>query len=336
MHRLVFSLMVANLGALSGVQAGLAVSSSMTAPTGPSIAISATQQDPSGNTRIRYVTDETRTLSHDNEILHKHYYQRDRDLGQTFTVGAQGFYLDAITLRTGPMADGVQAGALGAKVSLQLFQVSGTPVINNNGTTGSQTTRWRTFNPSNALTDDYITGLTFTSLGHATGGVLPATLGANTYLTFDLTGPHQIWLNPNTSYGFLLMFDEPGPNRGMALANAFFGSYGGGHGIRREGSVDTTTADVTAANSVQMIENLSDPEDVAAALAHAKFNANLADRLARAPGTIGVPDVDTYRDLVFFIHASPIPEPSTHGLLSLALGVAGWVMARRRKCGVRG
>lgn len=58
----------------------ISITTSVSAPTGPSIAISSTQQDFAGNTRIRYVTDETRTVSYD-EILNKNFYQRDRDLG---------------------------------------------------------------------------------------------------------------------------------------------------------------------------------------------------------------------------------------------------------------
>lgn len=304
------------------------ITGSASAPTGSAIVISSTQQDFGGNTRIRYVTDATRTISYD-EIINKNFYQRDRDLGQTFTVGANGFFLDAITLRTGAEANGVQSGAPGAGVSMQIMKVTGTPAINNNGTTGSQTTRWATFNPNDSRTDDYITGETYTHVAHFAGGILPMTIGANTYLTFDFPEASHIFLQPNTTYAFLLMFDEPGPTRGMALANAFFGSYPGGHGLRREGSQDVTTADVTSANSNQMIENTNDTADTALALAHAKFDPILANRLARSPGTIGVPDVDTYRDFVFYIHASPIPEPSTYAALA-AIGLGVLALRRRR------
>lgn len=231
-------------------------------------------------------------------------------------MGANGFYMDALTVRTGAEANGVQPGALGAGISVQIMKVTGTPIINNNGTTGSQTTRWATFNPNDARTDDYITGETYAHVAHFTGGILPQTIGSNAYLTFDFPEASHLFLQPNTTYAFLLMFDESGPARGLALANAFFGSYPSGHGLRREGSQAVTTADVTALNSIQMIENINDSLDTAQALAHAKFDPIVANRLARSPGTIGVPDVDTYRDFVFFIHASTIPEPSTYAALA--------------------
>ncbi len=44
--------------------------------------------------------------------------------------------------------------------------------------------------------------------------------------------------------------------------------------------------------------------DVAASKASASFPAEMGERLAIQPGTLGYPDVDTYRDLYFIIEAA--------------------------------
>jgi hypothetical protein len=54
------------------------------------------------------------------------YFQRNRDLGQVFTA-PRDFQLDAIVLRTGPSDAAVLAGAPGAKLFVQFFEVIGEP-----------------------------------------------------------------------------------------------------------------------------------------------------------------------------------------------------------------
>lgn len=326
MNRLSALLAAALLFSAPLAPAGLVVTQQASAPTGSDIALSNTNQDFSGNTRIWY-RDADKTLESIDGVNGLLYYNRDRDLGQTFRTGTSGFYLDAITLRIGATATAVRDGALGAGISLQLLQVTGSPVINNNGTTQAQGAKWDTFNPTDGRTDDYITGETYTHLAHATGGTVPLTAASNAYLRFDLTGASQIFLNPNTTYAFMVMFDEAAPDRGLAFANAFFGNYSGGHALRREGNGEPYFNEFGQPfNSAMTVEDVDDPDDMAAALAHASLPADLTTRLNQQPGTLGVPDVDTYRDFVFFIHASPIPEPSTYALLGLALAAA---LARR-------
>ncbi len=299
-----------SLLAATAQAADLRVLASKEAPAADArIPIRHERQDGSGNTRMRFVTDDTRNAKPD-EVLGTHVFTRDRDLGQTFTVPAAGFWFDGVTVRTGPTADGVRPGARGAPVALQLLRVSGEPRIDDNGTVGdveppATVTRWATFAPHRADTDDVIVGERFEHLALWRGGVLPESLERDTYLTFTFGPAGRVWLEPGATYAFMLMFEAAGPDRAMSLANQFIGDHPGGHGVRREGSVDATTADLVARPGRQMIEDLGDPADVAEALAHARFPAELEARLHRAPGTIGLPDVCTYRDLVFFIHAAP-------------------------------
>jgi hypothetical protein len=80
------------------------------------------------------------------------------------------------------------------------------------------------------------------------------------------------------------MFLDRAPLRGMTLANQYYGTYTPdpanlrrGHGIRREGLPDF-------------------PEDWRA-------------RLAQPPGTLGFPDVCTFRDLHFAVTVSGLETP---------------------------
>lgn len=180
-------------------------------------------------------------------MIKKHYYDRDRDLGQTFRTGATGFYLSAITLRTGFGSRPFRGGSNGAEVFVQIFNASGTPVVNNNGTTTKPPgTKWQTFAPTQPDTDDCLTGETYTNLRVVRGGFLPqltnpATdpMGEKTakgkYLRFALTGEDAVYLEPDTTHGFFVSFASPASERAMRFANNFMGDYSGGHGVRREG-----------------------------------------------------------------------------------------------------
>lgn len=300
------------------------------APVGPGIIVSQTQQDTSGNTRFRfYPNDENRPLSGvdvyasamPGGVPNAQRFRRDRDLGQVFTVPAHlssPLFLDAVTLRVGPTAQANEGAAGGAKVHMQLYQVNGTPTIHNNGTTGNQNARWATFAPTRASTDDYVVGDTFTLLAIATGGVLPQTITTNDYMRWDLSGSSMIPLVPGQRYAFMVGFDEPAENRGLALANRNtagatnpipFGPYTGGYAIRRDGSN-------TDFHTVFFDSELDDPADRAASLASAVLPQDLIERAAIPPSTLGYPDVDTYRDFVFFIHAV-VPEPGSVMLIMI-------------------
>ena len=166
------------------------------------------------------------------------YYFRDRDLGQVFKTGKEGFRLGAVTVRLQPV-DVAEADAAGAEVSVQIMKVTGNSVINHNGTTGelapNGTSKFRKAAVTNAqwftyatdwphdpddrntphrwpvmqYTDDFIEGETFEHIGLASGGIIPAGLDTNDYMRWEFTGESQVLLQPETTYAILFMFDEP-------------------------------------------------------------------------------------------------------------------------------
>lgn len=337
MTKRIFLILGTLLMASSALWADLIVTVVPTVPTSKRVVVSQTLGR-KGPTSIRFFTQQS---EHRNRKVSPNpmdpnegrYWKHDRDLGQTFTTppGSQKFRLDAITLRVGPSpADGDIMGALKAKVSMQLYKVTGTPVINNNGTRGA-TIVSKAYNnkATSAMADDYITGETYTSLTVARGGVLPEALAvgeSNTvsptaeskgsYLRWDLTGADEIVLEPDSVYAFLVLFDVPGDNvRGLPLDNwdylnqvgvpmeqVITGPYAKGHAIRRAGRIDKPWE---TPEKLRMAFNGMEADNSASA-----FPANFSARTALTPGTWGRPDVDTYRDLVFFIEADPIDTPA--------------------------
>jgi hypothetical protein len=152
--------------------------------------------------------------------------------------------------------------------------------------------------PFKHYTDDFIEGESYEHLMLASGGVVPKKLKNNDYLRWELTGASQVLLQPDTTYAFLFLFDEPaqpGVNRNIPLSNRNVlpggkasDPFPGGHMIRRDGS--STVFDEF------FIADLDDPADVKASRTAASFPIDKAKRLLIQPGTLGYPDVDTYRD----------------------------------------
>lgn len=289
-------------------------------PRGPQVRIS----QPFGRrgpTSIRHTTDAERNLKQspnavDAKYNNGRYWKRDRDLGQTFTIPeGEPFTLDAITLRVGPSGYGTFdiAGAPGAKVSLQIMKVSGEPAINDNGTTAGTVSNAY---PNRPEADDYVTGETYGHLIVARGGVLPkrlalggpvpgdtmktynttrpTKLSTGTLLRFDLLGDAEIELTPGRRYAFLILFDEPAPSRALPLDNwdkvGVGGGYEGGHAIRREGSLAPPWEHLP-----QVFNGAG--EDRSAS----ELPSDWETRLRQQPTTWGRPDVDTYRDLLFYV-----------------------------------
>ena len=318
-------------------QSGLNVTKVNGPPTGDSVRISQMLRDETGPTSFRYYAPrsgkptKTNALAYDPQPTRSdeaikadneaHYYYRDRDLGQTFTTGDSGFKLGAITVRLQPV-DVKGGDPSQARVSLQLMKVTGTPTINDNGTVQGNP-RWATYaftwpddtrdnnTPNRRLhkhfSDDFVQGESYEHLMLASGGVVPEGLKTNDFLRWELVGTSQYRLQPNSSYAFLFLFDEPakpGVNRNIPLSNKnvlpggkVSDPFAGGHMIRREGS-STSFDDV-------FIRNIDDPLDVEASRKSAMFPASTAQRLAIEPGTLGYPDVDTYRDMYFVLEAAP-------------------------------
>lgn len=254
------------------------------------------------------------------------YFQRNRDLGQVFTPD-RDFVLESIVLRTGPSDAAVLAGMPGAKVFVQFFEVIGEPRINDNGTPPG--TKAKHGFSTNHRCDDYIEGVKYESVRVVRGGVFPAIpptrdaagnpngddRGKLHFMRWRLTDEDRLTFRAGRRYAFMIGIEEPGPERGFTLANPNAAAvdappsltdkhdrYPGGWGLRREG-------DGTVPPTMRPAP--TPPADAALRaklLAESLFAAE-AGRFALAPTTDGYPDVDTYRDLQFYLEAAAPPSP---------------------------
>ncbi len=332
--------------------AGLVVTEVDGPPTGDAVRIQQLEREETGPTSFRYYApregepkkddplvydpDPTRSQEEVAAEMEAFYFYRDRDLGQTFTTGAEGFRLGAVTVRLQPVDVRGGGDPAGAKVSLQLMKVTGTPRVNDNGTpaaaAGEPPTRpaWETYAwqyphdpadrnvpkrwPVMHASDDFLEGETYEHLSLASGGVVPATLDLDDYLRWDLTGDSEVFLEPNTTYAIVFLFDEPAPpgvarNIPLSNMNVLPGGklddvFPGGHMIRRDGS-STDRDDVFIRDLEPERPGLqADPADLETAKQASAFPLDMDARLAIQPGTLGYPDVDTYRDLWFVLEAA--------------------------------
>jgi len=266
---------------------------------GGRVAIQQVATDLGGNTSVR-----------NNDPLEwkeRGYYQRNRDLGQVFTAES-AFTMDALVLRTGPDTAAFLEGSAGTPVFIQLFAVEGEPVIHDNGTpVGSRATHGFS---TNHRCDDYVTGVRYRSIGVVTGGVLPdLTAGGDgrlVYMKWDLTEDDEPTFEAGRRYAFMIGIEEPGPERGFTLANRNNASspeppsiadsddtYHGGWGLRREGN----------GRRRSRVERRTEPSD-AETRDRLKGESSFPGgdlRYAIPPTCDGYPDVDTYRDLEFYV-----------------------------------
>ncbi|MCX8156865.1 MAG: hypothetical protein N3J91_10530 [Verrucomicrobiae bacterium] len=309
-------LWVASLGLTPPARAGMTITRLAGPPQGAQVLIAVTNYNTSGNTSIRHLLRDGRSLKHDT-VLQRYYFNRDRDLGQTFRIGSQAVRVEALTLRTGFGTNPFRPGAADAELFVQWLEVEGQPTTNHHGTTTAPPgTRWQTFNPNDPLTDDYLEGETFKNLRVVRGGFMPdlrpfkanpeGAPGNGQFFRFTFTGDDHLVLQPNRTYGFLVGFVAPAADRAMALANEFRGHYPGGHGLRREGSADTPAffnpAESTPYTRALLVGDTNNAAAMAVALEKACFPVNFAERVADMSfGTMGMPDVCTYRDLVFYL-----------------------------------
>ena len=241
------------------------------------------------------------------------YYQRSRELGQVFNVpSGEELTLDAIVLRTGNSSSAILEGAAGAEVYIQFFEVSGQPVINDNGTPlGTESQHGFS---TNHRTDDYLDGVTYTPIAIARGGIfpdLPATTqnggqpGHLRYLRWDLEGEAELTLPGGKRYAFIVGFTSDGPNKGFSLGNdnqaadpaapALRSDPNGTSwwGIRREGDGTLPPTQVPGD------EPPADGELRRSLVLESLYAENHECTLS--PTTDGFPDVDTYRTLEFYI-----------------------------------
>lgn len=247
------------------------------------------------------------------------YIKRDRDLGQTFTyTGSEAGKLKAVTVRLGFGNNVVRQGMYGKNISIQIFEVTGEPVLNNNGS-NEKVEAFHGF-PHNrpgdsiaSIRDDYFIGETYTSIGVFTGAKFPSKTNfgftsdttcvspddstlKGKFLRFKFPVSSKIELHPGKKYAFLIMIDEMGADVGFTLANNYYGSYEGGHGIRRDGNGVFPPVPADPAKDFTDQANKK-------ALESAHFPTNFQERIKISPGTNGYPDVCTWRDLSFFVEA---------------------------------
>ncbi len=231
------------------------------------------------------------------------YFQRNRDLGQAF-IAEKEFTLAAIVLRTGNGTAAFLPGAAGAPVFVQFFEVMGTPVIDDNGTPpGAKATHGFS---ANHRCDDFIRGVTYRSLRVVHGGLMPNLAAAGdgrlTYMKWTLTGDDALRCEAGKRYAFMVGISEPGAKRAFTLANHNAAAspaapsltdahdvYPGGWGLRREGNGKLPPTMIPGEARDELQKEALFPEGDA--------------RFALSPTTDGYPDVDTYRDLEFYLIA---------------------------------
>ncbi|MHA7128338.1 hypothetical protein [Algoriphagus namhaensis] len=245
------------------------------------------------------------------------YIKRDRDLGQTFTyLGEEKRPWQGLTLKLGYGSNVIRAGTYGKSIAVQFYEVSGEPVLNENGSTGEMNAfHGYPHDPASgemvALRDDYWEGETYLSLGLITGFTFPGKEDfgfapsdeidpdeqqiKGKLLHFNFAPADQITLEPGKTYAFLIMLEEMGADVGFTLANHFHGDYPHGHGIRRDGRGIFPPPPANPSLPFSHPENKK-------AMESAHFPEDLQERAKISPGTNGYPDVDTWRDLYFVIH----------------------------------
>jgi len=266
------------------------------------------ETDMGGNTSVR------NNIAEDLKWKSKGYFQRNRDLGQVFSLN-ESQNIRAIILRTGPDDKAVLSGALGASVFLQFYMISGEPVINDNGTPPGTPAK-HGFS-DNHRCDDYLDRIQYEPLVLYEEGIFPSIPP-----TYDENGPTQSeegrlqylkWeLEPTLPleagrYAFMVGFTNAGTNRGFTLANRntawspappdlsdSLDVYPNGWGLRREGNGQTPP---------DMVDAEELPED-AGLIKELRSQSLFLFGKARYeinPTCDGYPDVDTYRDFVFAV-----------------------------------
>ncbi len=279
---------------------------------GPRTIVAQQVWDRGGNTSVRFTSREHLVWKAEG------YFQRNRDLGQVF-MAPKEFVLSALVLRTGPADGAVLQNAPGAEVFVQFFEVEGEPQIDDNGT-GPGARAAHGFS-TNHRCDDFLVGVTYKPLIVVKGAYfpnLPPTrdehgrptgnrAGALVYLRFSLAEAVRPRFQAARRYAFLVGFVVPARERGFTLANRNAASapdppaigdphdaYPLGWAIRREGNGAFPPLAIPA-NKPPSDENVLET-----LLDQAVFPPGMA-RYFLEPGTNGYPDVDTYRDLEFYL-----------------------------------
>ncbi len=229
---------------VGSASADLVVTLRGTEPDGAAVKLAQPAKEPLSATSARFKASKT---------VRDRAGESDRDLGQTFLTGDEGFFLDRITFLLG--AQPIAPSVFGAKVSVQLFEISGTATVNDNGTKTGNLASWS----DDPRVDDFIVGERYTTLATATKARMPAFLMPGQFVVLNFREGDRISLKPNTRYGFLFMFDEAAPDRSLAFATSYWGEHADGHAIRREGAV---LADVKKRTATQPTTKAGTKSDV--------------------------------------------------------------------------
>lgn len=246
----------------ASASADLVITLTGSEPEGRAVKISKPVKGQSSSTSARFKTNKAEG-------------ETDRDFGQTFTTGDDGFYLDRVTLKLGtqPIAPSV----FGARVLVQLFEVSGDAVVNDNGTKTGKVADWC----DDPRVDDFIEGETYISEAITRLGQMPAFMIPGQLVVLNFRTTDRLKLKPKTQYGFLFMFDESAPDRAISFATNYWSDYAGGHAIRREGD----------------------------------FPTDIERRGAKQPSTKAATKSDVYSDVIFWVEGSDsAPESPTAGV----------------------
>lgn len=279
------------------------------------VVVQQSRADPGGSTSIR----NTDAANLDWKV--QGYFQRNRDLGQVF-IAPRDFILDAVVIRTGPSDAAVGAGAPGARVFVEFFEVFGDPILDDNCTPpGSDATHGFS---KNHRCDDFIRGVEYHPLLVVLGGRFPDlpptrtvtneptgdSAGKRIFLRWRFSGSARLHLDAGKRYAVLFGFEETGKARTFTLANANAAGInapprsGDRHDAYPEGWAVRREADGT--RPPIMIPGTQPPEDPAILrqLLEQSIFPEGAERFLLPPETDGYPDVDTYRDLEFYLEAA--------------------------------
>lgn len=265
--------------------------------------------DPGGSTSVR------RNATAELIWKDKGYYQRNRDLGQVFNVpDGETLQLGAVVLRTGNSRSAVLTGTPGAPVYLQLFEVVGEPVINDNGTpVGTPAAHGYT---DNHRADDYLEGVTYRPLRTFFGGNFPelepttengGQPGHLRYLRWRLGEP--VVLAGDRRYAFLVGFAEDGVGYGFTLGNNNLAGDPAAPALRTDAaglqrwSIRREGNGTTPPTKIPGSDPPADPKTKRQLLTESRFAAGHYDDLR--PTSNGFPDVDTYRCFEFYLEAAP-------------------------------
>lgn len=256
--------------------ADLVVTPAGCAPEGPAVKVAQAVMASQSATTARFKT---------NKVVVNGVAESSRDYGQTFTTGADEFFLDRITVQLGPVP--IAPSVFGAKVSVQIFEVSGKATVNNNGTASGKVAAWS----DDPRVDDYFEGETYTSLAVVRGGTLPAYIVPGQHLVLNLRKADRLKLKAHTQYGFLFMFDEGGVERGLSFSTSYWSDFQGGHAIRRDGDFTSDMAKRTATQPTTKAGTKSDVHSDMIFWVEGSNTASASTAVAKAEAPDGVPSL---------------------------------------------